>query len=63
MAPALVETTTETESVSTYKLNFGQYKEIDGHDIDTEVETGQAGGNGAKVNSSRLLVCTDESRL
>ncbi|KND92425.1 Alpha-ketoglutarate-dependent sulfonate dioxygenase [Tolypocladium ophioglossoides CBS 100239] len=47
MAPSLVETTTEAKPV-TYKLNLGQYKEIDGHGIDKEIETGKAGSSAAK---------------
>ncbi|KYK57407.1 alpha-ketoglutarate-dependent taurine dioxygenase [Drechmeria coniospora] len=52
MAPSLVEATTTTGSTTaelrTYKLQAGQYKELDGHSIDYDVETGRKGGRGAK---------------
>ncbi|KAF5125006.1 Alpha-ketoglutarate-dependent sulfonate dioxygenase [Metarhizium anisopliae] len=50
MAPSAI-TTTATEEAKprpTYKLNLGQYKEIDPYNVDRDVETGKKGGNGAK---------------
>lgn len=51
MAPSAVSTTVteETKPRSTYKLNLGQYKEIDPYEVDRDIETGKSGGNGAKV--------------
>ncbi|PFH63155.1 hypothetical protein XA68_17264 [Ophiocordyceps unilateralis] len=44
MAPSLVETQAPPEPT----LHFGNYKEVDTASIDTDVETGKKGGNGAK---------------
>lgn len=54
MAPSAVSTTTtqEAQPRTTYKLNLGQYKEIDPYQVDRDVETGKVGGNGAKVRQT-----------
>jgi hypothetical protein len=51
MAPSAITTTVTEEAKPrpTYKLNLGQYKEIDPYNVDRDVETGKKGGNGAKV--------------
>lgn len=55
MAPALVETATTTGNsgpvpASVYKVDLGQYKEIDLTYIDKDAEEGKAGGPPAKVS-------------
>lgn len=53
MAPALVETTTSNNGpvpASVYKLDLGQYKEIDLTYIDKDAEEGKAGGPAAHVS-------------
>lgn len=55
MAPALVETATTTSNngpvpASVYKLDLGQYKEIDLTYIDKDAEEGKAGGPAAHVS-------------
>ena len=54
MAPALVETTTTTNNgpvpASVYKLDLGQYKEIDLTYIDKDAEEGKTDGPAAKVS-------------
>ncbi|RDA96269.1 hypothetical protein CP533_1672 [Ophiocordyceps camponoti-saundersi (nom. inval.)] len=47
MAPSLVETET-TAAATEPTIHFGNYKEVDPASIDTDVETGKKGGNGAK---------------
>lgn len=54
MAPALVETATTTSSgpapASVYKLDLGQYKEIDLTYIDKDAEAGKTDGPAATVS-------------
>lgn len=56
MAPALVETATTTNSgpvpASVYKLDLGQYKEIDLTYIDKDAEAGKTDGPAATVSES-----------
>jgi hypothetical protein len=57
MAPALVETQTATSNsgpvpASVYKLDLGQYKEIDLTYIDKDAEEGKSNGPAAKVSRS-----------
>ena len=51
MAPSAAATTTTQEQAapSFFKLQFGNYKELDATDLDKDVETGKVGNNGAKV--------------
>jgi hypothetical protein len=57
MAPSAVSsTTTQEANRPTYKLQLGQYKEIDPYEVDRDVETGKKGGNGAKVCCTTVLV-------
>ncbi|QUC17250.1 uncharacterized protein UV8b_01491 [Ustilaginoidea virens] len=50
MAPSAAATTTTQEQAapSFFKLQFGNYKELDATDLDKDVETGKVGNNGAK---------------
>lgn len=56
MAPALVETATTTSSgpvpASVYKLDLGQYKEIDLTYIDKDAEAGKTDGPAATVSEA-----------
>lgn len=55
MSPSAVKAATGLDPSTTYKFDFGHFKDIDAVQIDRDAETGKTGGNAAKVSKAHIL--------